>query len=220
MIEKLKQNLLHNVRKEVKLVWWLLAFAFIVIITSKSNLIGNSFAAGITCSSDATLRNWVCVCKDENKVYQWWACAVDPVNICPPDSTRKWKTCACNDKTLVYRDKICTVDLKTQCENEWWSYINQWCDFSQKNHSSADIVEKKPEVIQNIIETSPVIKTIIEEVSNKLKVLDLNSLSNHDDHVTIEQLVAPKEEETIEVLPIVNTDSPAKINDNIWIYIS
>jgi hypothetical protein len=40
--------------------------------------------------------------------------------------------------------------------------------------------------------------------------LDLNSLSDHDDHVT-----APKEEETIEVLPIVNTDSPAKINDNI-----
>ena len=212
-------NIIKKNSKFIKISWWVLAFAFIVIITSKSNLIDNSLAEGVTCPSNAILRSWICVCKDENKVYQWWACSVDPVNVCPPDATRKWKTCLCNDKSLVYRDKACTVDLKTQCEDEWWSYINQWCDFSQKNHPSADIPQDKPSIVQNIIESTPVIKTIVEQVSNKLKVLDLNSLSDHDDHVVIAPINVPKKN-TIEVLPIVNTDSPAKINDNIWIYIS
>lgn len=219
MITKLKQKFIENIRQEVKILWWLAVLTLVFAASISSNLISNSMAAGITCASEATLKNWICICKDPQKLYQWWACVIDPVNVCPPDSTPKWKSCVCNDKNLIYRDKICTVDLETQCENEWWSYINQWCDFSQKNHWSAEIevVTKAP------LEGKSTINTIIDEISGKLKILDLNALTNYGDHVTTDQINISTEK-SIEILPIVNTDAiptaPAVIHDNIWVYVS
>lgn len=182
MIQEIRQKFVKNIRQNIKLLWWVFIFVFVVIVSTKTNLINNSFAAGVTCgTTDAIVRGDICVCKDSKKIYAWWACAIDPVNLCPPDSTTKWNTCICNDKTLLYINKSCRVSPSIECTNQWGVYSNNRCDFTQKIHWSAESSQIIPSISEkNAVEVLPIINVV-----NKPKQLDLNTNTLYDDHIIL-----------------------------------
>lgn len=200
-------------KNKIKKIIWVAAFVLCVWVSLK--FIETSLADNIVCSSDASIKNWICVCKDARKIYQGWACAIDPTNLCPPDSKQVGANCICNDKNTIYDGVMCVTKPDLQCAYDGWIYKNGRCDFSQA------LMQSAPTPVETV---APVVPTLTKTV----KILDLNTLAPVTEKTPVETQAKPevsseiKTEVKTEVKTNTDTktDADTKISNQVWVNIN